>query len=64
MFVGVLMEMWEVSIDWEYQMNSLAKKMAWGDLQQKEAMDGALSRLLFLRGLEEHLGKEKGGFCG
>ena len=64
MFVGVLMEMWEVSIDWEYQMNSLAKKMAWGDLQQKEAMDGALSRLLFLRGLEEHLGKKKGGFCG
>ena len=64
MFVGVLMEMWEVSIDWEYQMNSLAKKMAWGDLQQKEAMDGTLPRLLYLRGLKEQIGKEKGGFWG
>ena len=64
MFVGVLMEMWEVSIDWEYQMNSLAKKMAWGDLQQKEAMDGTLPRLLYFRGLKEQIGKEKGGFWG
>ena len=64
MFVGVLMEMWEVSIDWEYQMNRLAKKMAWGDLQQKEAMDGTLPRLLYLRGLKEQIGKEKGGFWG
>ena len=64
MFVDLLMEMWEVSIDWEYQTNSLAKKMAWGDLQQKEAMDGTLPRFLYLRGLKEQIGKEKGGFWG
>ena len=64
MFVDLLMEMWEVSIDWEYQTNSLAKKVAWGDLQQKEAMDGALARLLYLVGLEEQIGKEKGDFWG
>ena len=30
MFVGALMETWRVSLDWEHQVNSMAKRFSWG----------------------------------
>ena len=33
LFVGVFIERWQVSLDWEHQVNNLAKKFSWRDLQ-------------------------------
>ena len=30
MFVGGLMETWQVKLDWVHQVNSLAKRFTWG----------------------------------
>ena len=53
MFVGVLMDTWQFSLDWEHQINSLAKRFAWA---------GLAVRGNYAAELGEQIGEEEGGF--
>ena len=55
------METWQVSLDWEHQVNSLAKRFTWEDWQLEETVYGALPYLRNFRDLDEQICEEVGG---
>ena len=52
MFVGVLMETWQVSLDWEHQVNSLANMFTWGGLAVRGNYVWCLALVTKYKGLE------------
>ena len=49
----MLMDTWQFSLDWEHQINSLAKRFAWA---------GLAVRGNYAAELGEQIGEEEGGF--
>ena len=50
MLLGVLMETWQFNLNWEHQVNSLAKKFTWGGLAVRGKYVWCLAIILKFKG--------------